>query len=123
MIVGLGVDVCDCERLRQAIARHGERFVERVFTADERAYCMKMRDPVPHLAARFAAKEAARKALADGPDLGWHEVEVVREAAGPVALRFSGKAAEGVAARGVARAHLSLAHERTVAVATVILER
>ncbi len=122
MIVGLGTDVVDCVRIRVILQRHGQRFLERVFTADERGYCVAKADPVPHLAVRFAAKEAARKAMAREKSLGWHDVEIVRSDEGPVSLRFTGAAAVGVARLNVVRSHLSVAHERSIAVATVILE-
>lgn len=122
MITGIGVDVVECERLRRAIERHGDRFLSRVFTDDERAYCMGMHDPVPHFAARFAAKEATRKALSSLPPLAWRDVEIVRDERGPVSLRLSGEAERGAAKLGVCRSHLSLAHERHYAVAQVVLE-
>lgn len=122
MIVGLGTDVVECERIRRALARHGERFLRRIYTDAERAYCMGMRDPVPHLAARFAAKEATRKALARAPALDWHDVELRRDARGPVSVHLGGRAAAEARDLGVRRTHVSVAHERGVAVATVILE-
>jgi len=122
VIVGIGVDVVECARLRRALERHGERFLARVFCDAERAYCMGMHDPVPHLAARFAAKEATRKALASLPPLSWHDVEVVRAPEGPVTLELHGVARAGAQALGVVRRHLSLAHERAYAVAQVVLE-
>lgn len=122
MIVGLGTDVVDCARLRRVVDRYGARFIERVFTEHERDYCLRMRDPVPHLAARFAAKEAARKALAQAPPLGWHDVEVVRSEAGPIALEFHGDALKEARRVGVRRSWVSLSHELSTAVATVVLE-
>lgn len=122
MILGLGTDIVDCDRIREALERHGDRFEERVFTNDERAYCRRMVDPTPHFAARFAAKEAARKAMAYGPDLNWQDVEVIRDPAGPVELKFHGVAAEVFAGMGVSRVFLSVSHEQSAAVATVILE-
>ena len=123
MILGLGTDIVDCRRIQSSIERYGKRFIERVCTEDEIAYCMGMADPVPHVAARFAAKEAARKALGRGPALNWHDVEVVREDNGFVFLRFYGKALQGMKDMGVSQSHLSVAHEKSLAVATVILER
>ena len=122
MILGLGTDIVDCDRIELALERHGDRFEERVFTNDERAYCRRMPNPTLHFAARFAAKEAARKAMAEGPDLNWQDVEVIRTPAGPVRLEFHGVAAEVAAGMGVKRCFLSIAHEQSSAVATVILE-
>ena len=122
MIVGLGTDVVDCVRIRVILQKHGERFLERVFTAEERAYCMAKADPVPHLAARFAAKEAARKAMATEKSLGWHDVEVVRSAAGSISMRFAGAATVGAERLNVARSHVSMTHVKSIAVATVVLE-
>ena len=122
MILGLGTDVVECGRIREALAGHDGRFESRVFTEEERRYCHRMKDPTPHFAARFAAKEAARKAMAYGPDLNWRDVEVVRDPEGPVQLRFHGTAAEVAAQMWLQRAFLSVSHERSVAVATVILE-
>jgi holo-[acyl-carrier protein] synthase len=122
MILGLGTDIVDCDRIREALERHGDRFEQRIFTNDERAYCRRMADPTPHFAARFAAKEAARKAMAYGPDLNWQDVEVIRDPNGPVELQFHGVAAEVAEGMGVVRVFLSVSHERSAAVATVVLE-
>ena len=122
MILGLGTDIVDCDRIEVALERHGDRFEERVFTNDERAYCRRMPNPSLHFAARFAAKEATRKAMAEGPDLNWQDVEVIRSPAGPPRLELHGVAAEVAADMGVKRAFLSIAHEQSSAVATVILE-
>src|ERR671931_2680835 len=93
-IIGLGLDATDIPRVREVFARHGERFLRRVFTDEEIAYCTRQRDPVPSLAARFAAKEAAMKALGTGHSRGilWKDIEVVRQPGGPPQLRFHGGA-------------------------------
>ena len=122
MIHGLGTDIVDCSRIREALERHENRFEERVFTNDERAYCRRMADPTPHFAARFAAKEALRKAMGDGPDLSWQDVEVVRSEHGPVRIELHGVALEVYEKMGAKRCFLSLSHEHSAAVATVILE-
>jgi holo-[acyl-carrier protein] synthase len=122
MIVGVGTDVVECERIREAIARHGDKFIQRIFTDAEHRYCSQMHDPVPHYAARFAAKEAARKAMARERAMGWHDVEVLRDPEGPIELQFRGMAAVGAKYLKVRRAFVTMAHERGVAVATVILE-
>jgi holo-[acyl-carrier protein] synthase len=82
MILGIGVDLVEVERIEQSIARHGERFLQRVFTDSEIAYCSPMKGPGPHYAARFAAKEALAKAFGTGisTELGWLDIEVRRKA-------------------------------------------
>ena len=122
MIVGVGIDLAPVERVRQALARHGERFERKVFTDGERAYCRARADAAQHFAARFAAKEATLKALGVPEGLSWHELEVVsaKGAAPEVVLR--GVAARAAAARGVSRLHLSLTHAGGQAAAVVVAE-
>src|SRR3954454_6623502 len=93
-ILGLGIDVTDLPRIARAFDQYGERFLRRVFTEREIAYCTRRRNPVPHLAGRFAAKEAAMKALGTGHSMGvlWKDIEVVR-GGGPPQLRLHGGAA------------------------------
>ena len=122
MIVGVGVDIVACDRIRAAGRRYGERFLDRVFTRDEQDYCLSMGDPVPHLAARFAAKEAGRKALATLPPLSWQDVELRRGSGGSVTLVLRGEAKRGAEALGVRAIHVSVAHERAFAVAFVVME-
>ncbi len=125
MILGIGVDVIELDRVRRVIARHGDRFFGRVLTEREQSYCLRHRDPGPSVGARFAAKEAWLKALGTGlaEGIGWHDVEVVRKAHNdPPRFEVHGRAAELAAARGVVASHLSISHERSVAVAFVVLE-
>jgi holo-[acyl-carrier protein] synthase len=127
MIVGLGVDACDVARIRKALeAPSGARFRARVFTADEQAACEGAGRRVrwESYAARFAAKEAAMKALGTGWSGGvtFLDVEVVRDAEGPPALRLHGEAAAVARRRGVARWHLSLTHTDDLAVAVAVAE-
>lgn len=112
-------------RVRDALART-PRFAERVFTARERAYCDSRGAAAPqHYAVRFAAKEAALKALGTGwsGGLGWHDVEITNDAAGAPALLFHDRAQELFRLSGANRAHLSLSHTAEYAVAQAILER
>ena len=122
-ITGLGVDLVSIPRMRGTIDRWQERFVERVFTDDEIAYCRARRDPAPHFAARFAAKEAGFKALGTGLQLGvrWRELEVHREPEQAPTLVLSGRAREIGLARGGSRMLLSLTHEGDYALAQAIL--
>jgi holo-[acyl-carrier protein] synthase len=126
VIVGVGIDLVEVERVRDLVARRGSRVLTRLFTPEEAAYAALAADPVPRLAARLAAKEAAYKALS-GNDLargiGWRELEVVASGAGRAPeLRFHGAAARRAAELGVARSWLTLTHERATAAAMVVLE-
>jgi holo-[acyl-carrier protein] synthase len=124
MIVGLGTDLAEIARIEQSIARFGPRFLERVYTPAEIAYCQRKKSFAESFAARFAAKEAGAKALGTGISHGvsWHEFEVRREASGKPSLHLSGRAAQLAAALGATRASLSLTHTATLAMAVVILE-
>ena len=126
MILGLGVDVCDVERIRRALeAPTGERFRARVFTAAEQAYCeARRRGRFASYAARFAAKEAAMKALGTGwaEGVGWHDFEVVRGVNGPPRLALHGKAAALARRRGMGRWLLAMSHAGAAAVASVVVE-
>lgn len=123
MIVGIGIDLVEVARIAELAQRHGRR-LERLFTAQEVAYCQGRGRPAEAFAARFAAKEAFFKALGTGWGAGgdWTEVEVLRSEAGAPALRLSGRAAAAAAERGVARVHLSLTHTDETAAAMVVLE-
>lgn len=122
-ILGTGTDLARIERFRKFL-EPGNRLLERIFSADERRYALEKQDPAPHLAARFAAKEAFVKALGTGlrDGLAWQQIVVTRDRLGCPSLRLSGRAAELLAARGVSSVHLSYSHDGDYAVATVILE-
>ena len=122
---GLGIDVVEIDRLRRAVERHGERFLRRIFTRDEIAYCARRQDPTPSLAARFAAKEALLKALGTGlrQHMRWRDIEVCRDDLGKPSLRLYGYLQERCVTEGIQHIHLSLAHSATCAMAQVILER
>ncbi len=117
MVVGLGVDLVEVARIRRLLHRYGERFLLRVFFPEERAYALAQADPAPSLAARFAAKEAFVKAYPGAVTIA--QVGVVGNA--PPRLAFRPPLAEEFRSRGLI-AHLSLSHERTHAVAVVVLE-
>ena len=120
---GIGVDLVKISRMREVIERWQERFLRRVFTDQEIAYCQSRRDPVPHFAARFAAKEAGLKALGTGLRFGvsWRELEVRRERGGPPALVLSGRSQEIGLQRGGRRMLLALTHEGDYALAQALL--
>jgi len=125
MVLGVGTDLIETKRIKESIDRYGERFLERVFTAGEIAYCMrKKKNAAESFAARFAAKEAGAKALGTGISRGvtWIELEVRREASGRPTLHLSGRAAELAKAMGVRRIQLSLTHSRELAMAVVVAE-
>ena len=121
-IIGLGVDATDLPRVRDVFARYGERFLRRVFTDVEIAYCTRQRDPVPSLAGRFAAKEATMKALGTGHSRGvlWKDIEVFRQG-GPPQLRLSGGAARRFEAMGARRSLLTITHSENLALAQVLI--
>lgn len=124
MIVGTGIDIAEVPRIRESIARFGERFLRRVFTEGEIQYCDSKANRAERYAARFAAKEAAMKALGTGWNRGvrWRDIEVVRQPGGRPTIRFRGKAAEFAAALGATNVALSLSHTVEQAIASVILE-
>jgi holo-[acyl-carrier protein] synthase len=123
VILGLGLDVAEIPRIRDSLARFGERFIRRVLTEAEAAG-MPANDPASYVAARFAAKEAAAKALGTGFAQGVTQtsIEVVNLPSGAPQLRLHGKALEIASAMGVEKMHISLTHGRDIAAATVILE-
>ena len=112
----------EVERVEDALARHGERFLETVFTDGERAYCGGLREPGPSYAVRFAAKEAVAKALGTGIGgrAGLREIEVVREESGRPRIRLSGAAAEFAREHGISEVMVALSHTRHSAVAQVV---
>jgi holo-[acyl-carrier protein] synthase len=121
---GIGIDLVPIPRMRRVLERWSERFLARVFTDDEIAYCRRRKDPVPHFAARFAAKEAGLKALGTGLRLGvaWRELEVRRERGGPPTLVLRGRSRELARARhGGDRMLLALTHDGDYAIAQAML--
>lgn len=124
MIYGVGTDVVEIERIEKALERWGERFAERILCAPELNRFRNHRQPASYLAKRFAAKEAFTKALGTGikAPANWHGVWVTNRPSGKPELEFSQPLQTLLSGRGISRAHLSLADERGVAVATVILE-
>jgi holo-[acyl-carrier protein] synthase len=124
MIVGSGIDLVEISRIQHSLDRFGSRFLDRVYTADEQAYCLRKRNAAESLAARFAAKEAGAKALGTGISRGvnWLEIEVIREPGGRPALRFHGRAAEVARRLGAHGSVLSITHTGALAMASVVLE-
>lgn len=126
MIVGIGVDLAEVDRIRDALERAGtgERFKQRVFTAGEQAYCERRRGKYESYAARFAAKEAVMKALGRGwgREVGWTDIEVVRERGGRPTIRLYGRTAAYAARLGIRRIALALTHTADTAMAQAIAE-
>jgi holo-[acyl-carrier protein] synthase len=126
VIVGIGIDLVEIERMKHLLDRKGDRVLNRMFTSGERDYAATHPEPARQLAARAAAKEAAFKALS-GNDLaraiGWRELEVVSRHHQTPVLLLHGRAAERASEMGITRVHLSLTHTATTAAAVVIAER
>jgi holo-[acyl-carrier protein] synthase len=123
-ILGVGTDLARIGRFRDFVQQGKTALVDRLFTAEEKAYALERRDPAPHLAARFAAKEAFLKALGLGLREGitWHDMSVVRDNLGKPSLVLTGAAARICRMRGVGSVHLSYSHDGDYAQAVVILE-
>jgi holo-[acyl-carrier protein] synthase len=121
-IIGLGLDATDIPRIVSTIERYGQRFIERIFTEGEIAYCMRRREPAIHFAGRFASKEAAMKALGTGHTQGvlWRDVEVVRRG-GPPQLKLHGGAARRFEAMGGRSSLLTITHSDALAMAQVLI--
>jgi holo-[acyl-carrier protein] synthase len=121
-ILGIGLDATDIPRVAEILDRYGERFLRRVFTDGEIAYCSRRRHPAPHLAGRFAAKEAAMKALGTGHSRGviWRDIEVVRRG-GPPRLQLHGGAARIASSLNVRSSLLTITHSDALAMAQVLL--
>ena len=121
-ILGIGIDATDIPRVAELVDKYGARFLERVFTPGEIAYCTKRRNPAPHLAGRFAVKEAAMKALGTGQSQGvlWKDIEVVR-VGGPPQLQLHGGAARRAATMQVRRSLVTITHSESLAMAQVML--
>ncbi len=123
-IRGIGIDVVQVERLVRTMERFGERFERRLYTDAELAYCRSHRDPLPHLAARFAAKEAAFKAIGTGlsQGVGWKQAEVIQPGGRQPQLQFHDVARTRFEALGATTAHVSLTHDGGLAIACVVIE-
>jgi holo-[acyl-carrier protein] synthase len=124
MIVGTGIDLAEVPRIGEAISRFGDRFLGRIFTDGERTYCDSKANRIERYAARFAAKEAAMKALGTGWNYGvrWRDIEVYRKPGSRPTIRFQGKAADFAARLGAINVALSISHTPEQAIASVILE-
>jgi holo-[acyl-carrier protein] synthase len=124
LIVGLGIDIAEVARVKAAIERHGETFLRRLYTPKEREYCERFKNKYERYAGRFAAKEAAMKALGTGWSRGvrWVDVEVVREKSGKPTIKLAGEANNVAERMGVKNIALSITHTADQAFAQVIFE-
>ena len=124
MIVGLGTDLIEIDRVKKAHLKHGQRFIDRLFTPAEASYCLKKKDPYPSLAGRFAAKEATIKAFGHGfgGRWKWVHIEVVRERSGRPTLKLKGIMEKLREERKIDNIHLTIAHSKRDATATVLFE-
>jgi holo-[acyl-carrier protein] synthase len=125
MIHGIGIDLVQISRIESAAERWGDRFLERVFTKSEFAYCQSKARPGAHLALRFAAKEAFAKALGSGfrQGLGFRQIEVGNDSKGRPDLNLHGRSKEVCQGCGITRSHLSLSDDGLYAIAMVLLEQ
>ena len=123
-VIGIGIDLVECDRIERSLDRFGEKFLRRVFTEGEIEYSMSMKFPARHLAARFAAKEAVSKAFGTGigKAMGWRNIDVRKKKTGEPFLVFSGPAQELATKRGVTSALITLSHTDHHAMACVVLE-
>ena len=121
-VVAHGIDMVECRRLAQAVDRHGERFLKRVFTPAELAYCQGRKRRIEHLAGRFAAKEAVLKVLGTGWRRGirWTDVEVTNAPSGQPSVELSGLCRQIADALGLDRVLISISHIETHAIASAI---
>ena len=124
MILGIGTDLCSVPRVAEVLGRHGQRFVERILTPDERVRFERTRDKAGHLAKRFAAKEAFSKAIGTGihAPFRWHSITVGRDPRGKPLIVPSAEMAKHLESMGVTRAHISLTDDHDMAMAFVVLE-
>jgi holo-[acyl-carrier protein] synthase len=122
-ILGVGMDIVETKRIAESIERFGDRFLGRVFCEGEIAYARSMKFPQLHLAARFAAKEAISKAFGTGigAEMGWKDLEIVREPNGAPRVRLHGKAEAHAKERGVVEVHVSLSHTAEYGAASVVI--
>jgi len=122
-IIGLGMDIVETKRIAESIERFGDRFLHRVFLEGEVAYARSMKFPHLHLAARFAAKEAISKAFGTGigHEMGWRDLEIVREPGGAPKVVLHGRAEAFAKARGVQAVHVSLSHTAEYGAASAVI--
>lgn len=124
MILGIGTDIIEVKRVGDIVQRHGDRFVRRIFTETEIGYCSARKNSAMHYAGRFAAKEAAFKAMGRGwgGEVSWRDVEVVNLPSGAPQIFFYGKALETITQMNMVRAFVTISHIEEFATAVVVIE-
>jgi holo-[acyl-carrier protein] synthase len=124
MILGIGTDIIEVARIQSSHERFGERFLSRILLPSEIAYCLSHRLPAPHIAVRFAAKEAISKAFGTGigRELGWHDLEILRKETGEPWVQLLGPALKLMSRRNARTVHITLSHTSAHATAVAILE-
>jgi len=125
VVIGMGADLIECSRVARVYERQRERFLERVFTERERAYCLQMRNPIPHLAARFAAKEAVSKAFTTGigAELGWKSIEVIKGSRDQPLIQLDEKGQALLRAVGGTEILITLSHTENYGHAVALVVR
>ncbi len=123
MIYGIGIDIVKIERMKTVVDRWGDRFLGRVFTDKEIAYCYNRKEPYLSLSVRFAAKEALIKAIGSGTEVSLRDIEVTNRDGGRPVLNVQGKLMAFFEQKAITCAHLSLSHEREYGVACVVVEQ
>lgn len=123
-VIGVGIDIVDVRRVQRIATEHGERFLKRVFSDEELSYCMRFADPFPHLAARWAAKEAIAKALGTGFSSGvtWKSISIIHTPKGEPVAVLEGNAQKLARSLSVRKIWVSLSHTQAYAAAVVIME-
>ncbi len=121
-IYGIGIDIVDTKRIEESLSQGGDRLIDRIFTRKERTYCAKMRNPAPHYAARFAAKEAIAKAFGTGigEKLNWTDMEILRDSLGKPYVVLTGVGKAFAEERGITQIMISLSHSDQHAAANAV---
>ena len=121
-VIGNGIDIVECERIKSLIDRHGQRFLERIFTEAELKYCLNRKRKWEHLAGRFAAKEAILKVIGTGwrDKISWRDMEIINDTAGKPEVKLTGRTAEIANRLGIRKILLSISHTETYAIASAI---
>jgi holo-[acyl-carrier protein] synthase len=124
VILGIGTDIVEVARIRASYERFGERFLRRILRPSEIAYCLSHKIPAPHVAGRFAAKEAISKAFGTGigSQLGWQDIEILRKDSGEPVVLLHDAGAKLLQERGATKVHISLSHTQEHATAVAIVE-
>ncbi len=121
-LIAHGIDLVECSRIESACRQHPDRFLARILTPTETQYCQKMKNPIPHIAGRFAAKEAVMKLLGTGwrGQIAWTDIEITNDTAGQPHVHLSGHSAKVAKDQGITRILISITHTQTTAAASAL---